>query len=244
MTNFYSQNGEDIIIDDIFRDQPEGVFIEIGCIDGRRFSNTLRLEERGWKGLCIEAHGDYIESLTVNRPNSIVCHCAVAEKDSSDVEFYANSRGSLSTLDKSREYEFRKKYGTYFTGFVKQSVDARTLTTIFDDNRINSIDFLSLDIEGYEVEAIKGLDLERFKPEVMLIESDSEEHERQLDKLLIKTGYLKPIKVKNNIFYVRNKRIAERIRKKNYGGTITHTQHPLDSDGDKMLKTLVDKTNY
>ena len=244
MIGFYSQNGEDIIIDYIFRQKSEGLFVEIGCIDGRRFSNTLRLEERGWRGICVEAHADYIESLKINRPNSIVCHCAVAEKDNDEVAFYANSRGSLSTLDESREAEFRRKFGNYFTGFVKQEVNARTLTTIFNENNIESIDFMSLDIEGYEVEAIRGLDLDRYKPEIMVIESDSKKQETQLDEILINVGYIKPIRIKNNIFYVRDKKIAELIREKSFNGKLIHTEHPLDSGGDQIIQTRVDKTNY
>jgi hypothetical protein len=67
----------------------------------RRFSNTLFFESKGWKGLCVEAHADYIQLLGNNRPGSIVEHAEVGERDKADTEFYANSRRSLSTLDRS-----------------------------------------------------------------------------------------------------------------------------------------------
>ena len=79
MVNYYSQHGEDFLLDRLLSDKKRGFFVEVGCIDGRRFSNTLIFEERGWRGLCVEAHTGYIELLRQNRPNSIVCHCAAGE---------------------------------------------------------------------------------------------------------------------------------------------------------------------
>jgi hypothetical protein len=101
--HFYSQNGEDFILNELLGNKKSGFFVEVGCIDGRRFSNTLLFEQMGWQGLCVEAHADYIEILERNRPNSIIYHGAVGEKDEPNVIFYANSRGSLSTLDRSKE---------------------------------------------------------------------------------------------------------------------------------------------
>ena len=121
MVNFYSQNGEDVILNELFKEQKNGFFVEVGCIDGKLFSNTLTFEEGGWKGICIEAHSGYIELLRKNHPKSIICHCAAAETDEDNVIFYANSRGSLSTLDKSKESEFRKRYNKFFTGFEEQT---------------------------------------------------------------------------------------------------------------------------
>jgi len=53
---YYSQHGEDFILDLIFDHKKSGFFVEVGCIDGLRFSNTLFFEKLGWKGICIEAH--------------------------------------------------------------------------------------------------------------------------------------------------------------------------------------------
>ncbi len=78
---FFSRHGEDYLLDLMFRDQHSGIFVELGCIDGMRFSNTLSLEKRGWRGLCIEAHTDYIDILRRNRPRSTVVHCTVGNRN-------------------------------------------------------------------------------------------------------------------------------------------------------------------
>jgi FkbM family methyltransferase len=206
MTNYYSQHGEDYILSEMFKDQKDGFFVEIGCIDGKRFSNTLTFEERGWKGMCVEAHSDYIDLLRKNRPGSLVCHCAVGEKDDDNVPFYANSRGSLSTLDISKEDFYREHYSKYFTGFEEQRVAIRTLTTLFREYEVAAIDIISIDIEGYEIEALKGLDLHRYRPRVILIESDSVEQENQIDEILSPRGYIKFVHVGENIIYIRKRR--------------------------------------
>lgn len=229
-------------MDMVFGDQKEGFFVEVGCIDGRCFSNTLTFEERGWKGMCVEAHAGYIELLKKNRPNSIICHCAAGETDE-DAIFYANARGSLSTLDKTSEARWQRDYAPYFSGFEEQQVKKVRLSTLLDAYQISEIDVLSLDIEGYEVEAMKGLDLSRHRPKVMVIESDSPQHEAQLDELILPHGYTKTLKQYANLFYVRDKKLAKMLRGKRLVAQITHTMHPLDSGGDKTKTLTIDTTD-
>lgn len=239
MVNYYSQHGEDFILDKIFKDKKHGFFVEAGCIDGKRFSNTLTFEERGWVGLCVEAHSDYIKLLKQNRPRSIICHCAAGEKDEDEVIFFANSRGSLSTLDKSKESYFRENYGQYFTGFEEQNIKKRRLDTLFNEHNVTDIDFISLDIEGYEAEALKGLNLEKYKPTAFVIESDSQHHEEQLDELLIPSGYIKSVRLSQNIFYLIDSKLENRIKNIKTEIELTHTRHPLDASGDICIKVSI-----
>lgn len=241
MQRYYSQQGEDFVLDRLLNGQKTGFFVEVGCIDGRRFSNTLLFEERGWKGICIEAHAAYIEQLRKNRPGSIVEFCAAGDSDEEGVAFYANSRGSLSTLDRSKEEVFRRGYGEYFTGFEEQKVRMCRLDTIFDRYAVSYIDILSLDIEGSEVVAMKGLDLRRYKPRVMVIESDSRNHERELDRLILPHGYHKSsIRIGPNIFYLERALSDAKLLGKVFSISITHTAHPLDVGDDRTFGMRLD----
>lgn len=247
MIKYYSQHGEDFLLSEIFKDKKNGFFVEVGCIDGRRFSNSLTFEKRGWRGLCVEAHADYIKLLKKNRANSIICHCAAGEKDEDQVTFFANARGSLSTLDKSKESNFRKNYGKYFSGFEEQKVKKRRLDTLFREHNINEIDFISLDIEGYEVEALMGIDFQQYKPLVFVIESDSANHELQLDNILIPNGYTKSTRLASNIFYLIDQKLEKRTKNKRFHVSLTHTRHPLDRGEDVPVEILIDtrkKTYY
>ena len=240
MTRYYSENGEDFLLDQLFNDRAHGVFVEVGCIDGRRHSNTLTFEERGWRGLCVEAHTGYIEMLQKNRPNSMICACAVGEADQDQVTFYANRWGSLSSLDKSKEHEFKSRFGPRFAGFEEQIVQKRRLDTLFKTYGLSEIDILSIDIEGYEVEALKGLDFRQFRPLVIVIESESRAHRRQMEAILLPNGYVRSVRLAHNIFYLRDPRMERRIKGKIFDATLTHTRHPLDQGEDVVEIRRID----
>jgi FkbM family methyltransferase len=239
MPNYYSQHGEDLLLDGIFAGQEAGFFVEVGCIDGVRFSNTLTFEERGWKGICVEAHADYIEALRSNRPNSIVEHCAAGEADEESVTFYANFRGSLSSLDRTQEGRFRA-FGKYFGGFTEQKVAKRRLDTVLTRHGVQQVDLLSLDIEGYEVEAIQGLDLSRHRPRVMVIEVDGKAQEAALDAQILPHGYAKWIGLGSNLFYLAERSLADPVRDRVLEGEMVRRQDDFDGTAARRIKVSVD----
>jgi len=201
MDTFYSQHGEDFLINKIFADRTNGYYVEIGCLDGIEYSNTYYFEKKGWRGACIEAHNDFIPALKKNRPNASIVHCAVGEDNKESVTFYANKVGSLSTLDKSEEERWQKAYKDHFFGFEEQKVAMRTLTSIFDQLNIENIDFISLDIEGYEVQALKGLDLQKYRPRIFIIEYKDDVHKQELENILLKNEYHFLGHIGCNLFY-------------------------------------------
>lgn len=242
MSKYYSQHGEDYLLELIFPDKTDGFFVEVGCIDGILFSNTLHFEEKGWKGLCLEAHPDYIPLLKHNRPNSIICHYAVGEKDEDNVIFYANDRGSLSTLDKSQEARWKKNYAKYFHGFEEKQVAKKTLTSIFRENQVGHINILSIDIEGYEVPALQGLDFNLYQPDVLVIEVDGDEQRKQYDALLLVHGYFVATILAGNIFYVRDQKLANRVQNVVTTIQLTHPNHPLDPQKTLVVNKKIDTT--
>lgn len=216
MQKFYSQHGEDFLTNEIFQHKKTGFFVEIGCLDGIEFSNTYFFEKQGWKGICVEAHKDFVELLKENRKGSYVVHCAVGERNEEDVIFYANKIGSLSTLDKKEEKRWEENYREFFTGFEEQHVKMRTLTSIFDEAGVDEIDFISLDIEGYEVMALSGLDLSKYRPHLFIIEYKDDVHKNGLESILFPKGYMYIGKRGCNLFY--GTEISDRkVLRRNYG---------------------------
>lgn len=239
---YYSQNGEDYVLSNMFGGKKDGFFVEVGCIDGRRFSNTLAFEEMGWKGLCVEAHAGYIGLIAGNRPNSIVSHCAAGDTDEDEVVFYANTRGTLSTLDRSKEAHFREQYGKYFDGFEMHSVPKRRLDTLFRENGIEKIDILSVDIEGTEADALRGIDFKRYTPSVVVVEADSPEEEAEVDGVLLPAGYTKSVRLLSNIFYLADKAMEKNVKGLKAEVALTHTCHPMDDCKDLTVTVTVDTT--
>ncbi|MFX1392241.1 MAG: FkbM family methyltransferase [Promethearchaeota archaeon] len=244
MTKFYSQYGQDVLLNEIFKEKTNGIFVEVGCLDGRQFSNTLMFEEKGWKGLCIEANVKFINHLKKNRPNSIICHCAAGDSDKNNVFFYANKLGILSTLNSSLEDFFRITYRDLFFGFEKQLVNKRRLDSLFKEYNITKIDILSIDVEGTEFDVLKGIDFNIFKPRVILIESVKRDERKKIFKLLKFKGYKKSIFLKGDTFYVANKLDHKKIYNKRYKVILHHTKNPFTNNNDKKIVTIIDTTRF
>jgi len=139
-----------------------GFFIELGANNGLFQSNTAFFEkEMGWTGILIEPSLKGYEQCKINRPNSVCLNYACVSSDYKDVyiegDFENNHpMGSVNGVRNGNK------------NLVK--VKAITLEKILNKHCHTNIDFLSLDTEGYELEILKGLNLNIYRPKFMLIE--------------------------------------------------------------------------
>jgi hypothetical protein len=85
---------------------------------------------------------------------------------------------------------------------------------------------------------MKGLNLDIFRPTVIVVEVSDKTQERELDNILLNHRYYKSIKLVENIFYLSDQVLEEGILNREFEIVLTHTQHPLDTDGDlrKVVK--------
>jgi FkbM family methyltransferase len=197
MNTSYSQIGQDTYyLENISKNKKNGFFLDIGANDGILTSNTAKLEfEYGWSGICIEANLDLITDLTKNRPNSKVVHSAVWNS-SGIVEFeipvnnVKNTKGHLlsriSNIDRNQK-GFRKD-----TIIKKVQIQAKTITDILKEiGKLPCIiDYMSLDIEGAELEALKGIDFSQIDIKFMTVEhGDRPGYLFEIDCYLKQFGY-------------------------------------------------------
>ena len=155
----------------------QGVYLEVGANNGFSESNTYYLERlKGWTGILIEPIPELYRECVTERPNSKVFNCALVSADYPE-NYVKMSYGHLMSLVKdSFEYPNVEaghlKKAQEFFGVTPYEVEvhARTLTSILDELKITEIDFFSLDVEGYELNVLKGLDFNKYKPKYLLIE--------------------------------------------------------------------------
>lgn len=157
-----------------------GFFIEAGANDGFAQSNTYYFERfLNWRGILVEPIPELREKCVKERPNSIVLNCALVpmDHDGQDVTMlYCNMMSVVKGAQKSDaadlEYVRRgMKIQRSVEKIYEVVVPARTLTSILDEIGVKEIDLFSLDVEGYELDVLKGLDLDRYRPKYMLIEA-------------------------------------------------------------------------
>ena len=155
-----------------------GCFVEAGANDGYTQSNTYYLERfRGWHGVLVEPLPALSERCRRERPASKVFCCALVADDyegSTAPMLAANLTSLVRGAQKSPEAdEAHCRLGAQIqeTAVSEFDVPARTLTSILDEAGAGRIDLLSLDVEGYELQALNGLDIERFRPRYLLVEA-------------------------------------------------------------------------
>lgn len=134
-----------------FIKKEEGFFIEVGAGDGVAGSNTLYLENIGWQGILIEPVIEQCAQCRINRPKA-----AVLNYDCIDHDYHDEPVKDDEVIPQG---ELRRVKGNH-----------RTLTSIIEEFEIEGIDLLALNVGGYGLNILKGLDFSRYRPEYILIE--------------------------------------------------------------------------
>lgn len=157
--------------------------MEAGANDGFRKSNTYYLERfRGWTGVLIEPIPTLAEQCKTRRPKSRVYQCALVGDEHPTAEVvvtYADMFSEIAVDGRPRPqsvWDWDEPYDI--------AVPARTLSDVLTDARTAHVDFLSLDVQGFEAAALSGLDLERWAPRIMLIEIVDDDAQRAVDTVL------------------------------------------------------------
>ena len=168
LAKFYSQIGQDKwVLETVFPDVTDGFFLDIGSGDGTLLSNSRALEDRGWTGICIDPFPKNMEGRTCR-----VLKEVVFSETGKRVTFQASGDigGVADTLGKWKGQALGAPSVELMTVTLGDILD-RTKSPAF-------IHFVSLDIEGAELEALKGFPFDRYKIGAMAVEHNEEEPKR------------------------------------------------------------------
>jgi len=227
---YHAQHAEDLLVERAFGATAEHrYFVEVGMIDGMRFSNTYALEQRGWTGLCVEAHPEYVGMVRKNRPFSTVIHAAASDHSGGTLTFHADPRGDLSTAAQPDEAALARDFGQWFEGFTQIQVPVRTLDDMLAEaDAPVGMELVSIDVEGYELAVLRGFDLAHWKPRVLLLETDKDGGSDEVFKYLRARGYHPSRTVGVNTVFTRTAMDAWRVRLVRINEQVRHTAHPND----------------
>lgn len=194
----YAQAGEDLAVLEVFANERNGVFVEAGGFDGVTYSNTCLLErEFGWTGLLVEPIPELAAKCREARPNSTTAEVALAAEEGTLTLTVAVEAPEYSSVRGADHMSLRVAAGE-----VRNiTVPARRLDDVLADAGIDRVDFLSLDVEDAEWDALRGFDLERYGVRAVLLERDH--LELRVSKRLMRAGLTFHSRVGTNDLWVR-----------------------------------------
>lgn len=155
---YFSQIGQDqYYIEHIINSKRGGRFLDVGAHDGIRTSNTYALEKYlGWTGICIEANTALVEECRQNRPGSQVIEAAVWSEEKTVIFEHPHSGNDF--LSRIGGLAINDNYfPNDFTSTIDVQMVAKPLKDLIGSGE-QYFDYFSLDIEGAELEALKGID--------------------------------------------------------------------------------------
>ena len=189
MNNSKSQIQQDLILDQqIFKGKSNGVFVEVGALDGFGASNTWFFEmERNWSVLLIEPNPvEFNKRNQHPRPNSIFENCAISDVEmdinflsiegpcnvlSGIMEFYNSQH--LERIDRELEMYSNHPEGHELYSRKEQiPMKAVRLESLFSKHNITKIDFISIDVEGAELQVLNSINFDKVDINVFMIENN------------------------------------------------------------------------
>jgi FkbM family methyltransferase len=188
---YYSQFGEDKILFDIFGCTSVGTCIEVGANDGMNDSTTLFFEKAGWDCILVEPNPVLCKKIRSTR-NARLYECAASDKRGTATLYIAEGAERAHGVSMiSDEEEARHKIGSYGFACRPVQVDTRTLDDILAELKPRGgIDFVSIDVEGRELEVLKGFSVERWMPVVIIIEDNTCFQDDSIRNYLKRFGYI------------------------------------------------------
>lgn len=177
--HYYSQWGQDTYIhQQFFPNKKDGIYIEIGAHDGIQFSNTFFFEQLGWSGMCIEPIAEIFEKLRTNRNEKCIC-IQGAISDSNGQAPFLYIKGFNDTLSGLiNKYDPRHVRRINIEGhinnceFITRTVECFHLNDLLEKYGMHHIDYLSIDIEGGELDVLRSIDYTKVDIDVITVEDN------------------------------------------------------------------------
>ena len=154
--------GLDIIVSDILKNKKKGVYVDVGCHHPFINNNTYLLYKSGWRGVNIDLDFSSIGMFNFFRPRDDNHLAAVSNIKGYTNLYFFHNRAPKNTISKNSGKGAK----------TIKKIKTNSLNNILKDSKlnINKIDLLSIDVEGNELNVLKGLDFDKYQPKIIILE--------------------------------------------------------------------------
>ena len=169
----YAQNREDIILQGFFADYKKkpGFYVDVGAGNPNIDSVTRGFYEAGWRGINLEPINHIHKALQEHRSKDINLNVGISNKPG-ELNFREYAADGFSTFSKDVQEQYNADTSGLTEKYQDYVVKVVTLAQVFDEQNITTIDFLKIDVEGYEYEVIESNDWNKYRPKVLCIEAN------------------------------------------------------------------------
>ena len=191
----YSQEGEDRVLASLLfkirggKEATDGYYVDVGAHHPYRYSNTCFFYQRGWQGINIDAMPGSMAAFRKERPRDINVESGIGRQAGTS-KFFVFNVPALNTFD-----EDLAKARTNDAWHVTHTVDVpiAPLSEVLKQHlpKGRAIDFLTIDVEGFDLDVLQSNDWERYRPSIVLVETFG----RSVDDLALDpvTGYMRSL---------------------------------------------------
>jgi FkbM family methyltransferase len=189
-TKFYSQFGEDCLLAELFDGMDDGLCIEVGANDGVNDSTSYHFEQLGWECILVEANPDLCNQIRQIRRGRLF-ECAASGTRGKAVLNVAVGPGRAHGVSSLGAAEAARERNASFGFATRQiAVETRTLDDMLSESRVQrQPNFVSIDVEGHELDVLRGFSLERWKPMILIIEDNANFRDSSVRDYLRRFGY-------------------------------------------------------
>jgi len=162
----YSMESEDLEITNILKNIKNGFYVDAGCYHPLHLNNTYLLYNKNWRGINIDLSEFSIDMFNFIRPEDININAAVSNGNEYITFYYQKKLSQLSTIKK--DWAKQKMQGL----IKEKKIKSYKLSTIINNSEFNKrkIDFLDIDLEGADLDALKSLDFKIYRPKLICVE--------------------------------------------------------------------------
>jgi FkbM family methyltransferase len=166
----YSQEGEDLILKRIFEGRSAGFYVDVGAHHPMRFSNTYIFYKSGWRGINIDATPGSMIPFAEMRPRDFNIEVAISDR-AETLKYFTFDEPALNTFSEELARARQVEWGYPLRATVQVHTERLADVLARHLPAGTKIDFLTVDVEGWDLRVLQSNDWERFRPEVVVAEA-------------------------------------------------------------------------
>ncbi|MDC0353597.1 FkbM family methyltransferase [Candidatus Pelagibacter sp.] len=193
----FGEFAEDVFIGRLLKSINNGKYVDVGCYHPFKGSLTAKLYQKNWRGINIDVSKTSIDLFNIARKRDINLNCAITDFNEKTFYFQNGMINQQNSLQKSSDDQ------------IKVDINCYTLNSVLENNDFHDFDYLNVDVEGTELNVIKGINFKKYKPKLITIENNElipeEYFQSEIFKLLEQNNYVFVNKVGvTNFFLIKS----------------------------------------